>query len=322
MCESAISRRALLGRFLAATAAGSCLGNRGLVAAGTTPGGPYIDVHTHLGRTWNGQPAMTVDGLLGWMDAHNVARAVVLPLVSPESSSYLNLTEPALEAARKHPDRIIPFCCIDPRTSYTGGRAGLRSMLKDYVDQGAKGLGEHKAGLPIDHPKMMALYEVCDDLSLPILFHMDDLRGTDVPGLPGLDRVLKAFPKVPFIGHGPGFWASISGQLPPGGLGSYPKGPVGPGGALDRLFDAHTNLWGDLSAGSGANALARDREFGRAFLVRRGDRLLFGTDYLKPGQDVPQFDLLAGFDLPAPIRAGIERENATRLLGLKADGSP
>src|SRR5436190_17326467 len=102
---------------------------------------------------------------------------------------------------------------------------------------------------------MMALYEVCDDLELPVLFHSDDQRGTDAPGLPGLARVLAAFPKVAFIGHGPGFWASISGELDAKGLGGYPKGPVVPGGALDRLFDAHPNLWGDLSAGSGANAL-------------------------------------------------------------------
>jgi predicted TIM-barrel fold metal-dependent hydrolase len=279
-------------------------------------GGPYIDVHTHLGRTWNGNPPLTVDGLLRWMDDHNVAKAVVLPLVSPESSSYLNLTDQALDAARRHPERFVPFCCIDPRTSFGGGRAGLRAMIKEYVDQGAKGFGEHKAGLPIDHPKMMALYEVCDDLKLPVLFHCDNLRGTDAPGLPGLERVLSHFPKVPFIGHGPGFWASISATLTPEDLGGYPNGPVSPGGALDRLFDGHRNLWGDLSAGSGANALARDRAFAAGFLRRRADRLLFGTDYLKPGQDVPQFALLESFDLPPKPRAAIERENAARLLGL------
>lgn len=259
---------------------------------------------------------MTPDGLVRWMDENHVARAVVLPLVSPESSSYLNLTEPALAAAQRFPDRLVPFCCIDPRTSYGGGPAGLRAMLKDYVDQGARGFGEHKAGLPIDHPRMMDLYEVCDDLRLPVLFHTDDIRGTDAPGLPGLDRVLRSFPAVNFIGHGPGFWASISGDVGAGGLGGYPTGKVRPGGALDRLFDAHKNLWGDLSAGSGANAIGRDREFGGAFLVRRADRLLFGTDYLKPGQDVPQFALLASFELPADVRARIERGNATRLLGL------
>jgi hypothetical protein len=44
--------------------------------------------------------------------------------------------------------------------------------------------------------------------------------------------------------------------------------------------------------------------------------LLFGTDYLKPGQDVPQFELLAGIDLPTDARARIERGNAARLLKL------
>ena len=318
--ESTITRRQALGHLGVAT--GWCLASslaRGTEAA---TGGPYIDVHTHLGRTWNDGKILTVDGLLTWMDAHNVARSVVLPLVSPESSSYLSLTETALDAARLHPDRLIPFCSIDPRTSYKGGRAGLRGMLREYVDRGAKGLGEHKVGLPIDDPKMMSLYEVCEDLKLPVLFHMDDIRGTDVVGLPGLKRVLKSFPSVNFIGHGPGIWASISGDLAADQLGSYPEGKVVPGGALDQLFAANPNFWGDLSAGSGAGALRRDLTFAREFLIRRADRLLFGTDYLAPGQDVPQFEILASIDLPANVRARIERGNATGLLGLKPIETP
>ena len=306
--------------FLARTALTGLALSRAEVRAGLTTqtrsaGGPYIDVHTHIGRTWNGDRPLSADALVKWMDEHHVAKAVVLPLVSPESSSYLNLTEQAIEAARRFPDRLVPFCCIDPRTSYTGGRAGLRAMLKEYVDQGAKGFGEHKVGLPIDHPKMQAVYEVCGDLRLPVLFHMDNQRGTDQPGLSGLENVLKAFPAVQFIGHGPGFWASISGELTD--LGGYPTGPVKPGGALDRLFDAYSNLWGDLSAGSGAGALSRDLAFGQRFLIRRADRILFGTDYLKRGQKVPQFELMAGFDLPAEVRAKVERGNAAKLLGLK-----
>ena len=312
-------RRRFLRDTLATVAAASAF-DRGLLApvagAAEAVGGPYIDVHTHLGRTWNGDPPLTAEGLVRWMDEHNVAKAVVLPLVSPEASSYLNLTEQAMAGAKAFPDRLIPFCCIDPRTSYRYGRKGLVAMLKEYVDQGARGFGEHKVGLPIDHPQMMAAYEACGDLKLPVLFHCDDIRGTDQAGLPGLDRVLSAFPGVDFIGHGPGFWASISGDVTTEGLGAYPKAGVAPGGALDRLFDAHANLWGDLSAGSGANAIGRDREFGRGFLIRRADRLLFGTDYLKPGQDVPQFALLAGFALPDDVRTGIERGNAARLLKL------
>ena len=280
-------------------------------------GGPYIDVHTHVGRTWTGDPPLSPADLVRWMDRHNVSKAVVLPLVSPESSSYLNLTEQALDAAGKFPDRLIPFCCVDPRTSYTRGKAGLKSMVKEYADRGAKGFGEHKAGLPIDHPKMMDLYEVCDDLKLPVLFHMDTIRGTDAPGLPGLEKVLKTLPNAQFIGHGPGFWASISGGIGPDGLGAYPEGPVKAGGALDRLCGRYKNLWGDLSAGSGANAIGRDPGFGKAFLERYSDRILFGTDYLKEGQDVPQFDLLASLGLSPEILAKIERDNATKLLGLR-----
>jgi predicted TIM-barrel fold metal-dependent hydrolase len=280
-------------------------------------GGPYIDIHTHVGRVWNQYDPLPADALVQWMDANHVAKAIVLPLVSPESSSYLNLTEKAIEAATRFPDRLIPFCCIDPRTSYAGGRAGLRRILKDYVDQGAKGFGEHKAGLAIDDPKMRALYEVCDDLRLPVLFHMDAERGTDMPGLPGLENVLKSFPSVQFIGHGPGFWASISGEVTAQDFAGYPRGPIKPGGALDRLFDGYRNLWGDLSAGSGAGALSRDRAFAQQFLTRRADRILFGSDYLKPGQAVPQFELLASFDLPADVRAKIERGNAAKLLALK-----
>jgi predicted TIM-barrel fold metal-dependent hydrolase len=278
--------------------------------------GPYLDVHTHVGTTWNGDEPLLADGLVKWMDEHHVARAVVLPLVSPESSSYLNLTEQALGAAAKFPDRLVPFCCIDPRTSYRGGRAGLRAMLKKYVDRGARGFGEHKAGLPIGDPRMRALYEVCDDLRLPVLFHMDEQRGMDEPGLPGLESVLKAFPNVPFIGHGPGFWASISGDVTAREFAGYPAGPVKAGGALDRLFKTYPSIWGDLSAGSGSVAISRDRAFGREFLVRNADRLLFGTDYLKPGQYVPQFELLASYDLPAEVRAKIERGNAGWLFGI------
>jgi predicted TIM-barrel fold metal-dependent hydrolase len=315
MIETRSTRRGFLKTVAAAglaarTASGRCGESR------VERGGPYIDIHAHIGRTWTGDPPLSPEGLVRWMDEHNIARSVVLPLVSPESSSYLNLTEQALDATRRFPGRLIPFCCVDPRTSYTGGKAGLRSMIKDYVDQGARGFGEHKAGLPIDDPRMMDLYEVCAGLKLPVLFHMDNLRGTDRPGLPGLERVLKAFPTVNFLGHGPGFWASISGDVGEKDLGAYPKGAVKPGGALDRLMDAYPNLWGDLSAGSGAGALSRDREFARSFLVRRADRLLFGTDYLKPGQVVPQFEVLASIELPDEVRAKIERGNAVKLLGL------
>ena len=94
------------------------------------PAGRFVDVHTHLGQTWNTTTELTATNLLKWMDAHDVAEAVVLPLVSPESSSFLLTTEFVLAQTKPHRDRLIPFCCIDPRTSFSGGRNGLASMLR------------------------------------------------------------------------------------------------------------------------------------------------------------------------------------------------
>jgi predicted TIM-barrel fold metal-dependent hydrolase len=236
--------------------------------------------------------------------------------VNPEASSYPLTTDFVLEQTRPHRERLIPFCSIDPRTSYQGGHKGLVDMLKRYIDAGAKGFGEHKPGVPMNDSRNLALFKACGEVGLPVLFHLDNQRNTDLPGLPGLDHVLQTTPECTLIGHGPGFWASISGGLSKADLGGYPKGPVMPGGALDELMEKHTNLYGDLSAGSGASAISRDLAFGREFLIRRADRLMFGTDFLAPGQNVPQLELYRSLDLPAEVQAKIFRDNARRLLKL------
>jgi predicted TIM-barrel fold metal-dependent hydrolase len=87
---------------------------------------------------------------------------------------------------------------------------------------------------------------------------------------------------------------------------------------MDRLLGKYPNLFGELSADSGSGAIGRDKAFGRDFLVRRADRILFGTDYLSPGQAVQQFDVLRALDLPAEVEAKIARENAIRILALDA----
>jgi len=282
----------------------------------TYPPGRYVDVHTHVGQTWNSTVILSADELLGWMDASDIAQAIVLPLTSPESSSYLITTDYVLAQTRPHRDRLIPFCCLDPRTSYTGGHTGLVSILSRWIDQGAKGFGEHKPGVKIDDPRNMALYAACGELKLPVLFHLDEQRNMDAPGLPGLEKAIREHPETIFIGHGPGWWASISKDVKQADLGGYPTGAVVPGGAIEVLMDKYANLYGDLSAGSGASGISRDPKFGREFLIRRADRLMFGTDYLAPGQDVPQLSLYRQLDLPPEVQAKIFRDNARRLIKL------
>lgn len=279
------------------------------------PAGKFFDIHTHIGQEWGAKEKLTAKALLEWMDAHDIAQAVVLPLVNPESWDYPISTDYVLRETKPHRDRLIPFCAIDPRAIMLGAQA-KRDQLKKYQDAGCKGFGEHKPGVDMADPRNIELFQACADVGFPMLFHLDNSRNMDQPGLPGLEAVLKAVPEGIFIGHATGWWASISGGLEQGDLKGYPEGKIAPGGAVGRLFDTYPNLYGDLSAGSGSNALSRDPEFGRNFCIQYADRLLFGTDYLAPGQAVDQFRIFEEFKLPADVETKIFRNNARKLLGL------
>lgn len=279
------------------------------------PSGKYFDIHTHIGQAWGAKKKLTAKGLLEWMDLHEIAQAVVLPLVNPESWDYPISTDYVLRETKPHRDRLIPFCAIDPRVVMLGAQA-KRDQMKKYQDAGCRGFGEHKPGVEMADARNIALFQACADVGFPMLFHLDNIRNTDSPGLPGLETVLKEVPNGIFIGHATGWWASISGDLGADDLQGYPEGKVAAGGAVARLFDTYPNIYGDLSAGSGSNALSRDPEFGREFCMKYADRLLFGTDYLEPGQDVRQFDVLESFKLPEDVQAKIFRDNARQLLGL------
>lgn len=308
-----LSRRAFLGTALAAGVAASAHGQE---PEKTYPEGRFVDIHTHIGEGWGIRPGLTPDMLLKWMDEHSIAQAIVLPLVNPESWDHPITSGFVLRETEAHRDRLIPFCCIDPRQANLGSFKDKVGLLQRYKDAGVKGFGEFKPGTSMDDPRSLELFKACAEVGLPVLFHLDSVRNTDEPGLPKLAQVLEAVPNGNFIGHAPGFWASISGDATAEDLGGYPDRPVTPGGTLDRLFDTYPNIYGDLSAGSGANALMRDLDFAQEFVIRRADRLLFGTDYLAPEQKVPQFSLFENLELPEDVQAKVFRDNARTLLGL------
>ena len=320
MSNNHISRRAF-NRMAVIAAAASLMGTASSARAAekTYPEGNYFDIHTHLGKVWGNKPELTVDNLLRWMDYKSISQAAVLPLVSPESWDHIITTDYTLKQTRPFRERLIPFCSIDPRKHiYMSNVQAKIDRLKKYQDAGAKGYGEHKPGVEMDDPRNLEFFAACAELGMPVLFHLDNNRNTDKPGLPALEKVLQQIPDGVFIGHAQGWWASISGDVDQATLQKYPAGKVHPGGALDRLMEKYPNLYGDLSAGSGANAIKRDLEFGREFIIRRHDRLMFGTDYLAPEQKVPQFELYGEIldDLPQEVKDNVFRNNARRILGL------
>ncbi len=308
-------------RFLSSLAGFGLCGLRAVRAGSEATRSRYalFDVHIHLTQSWYGSQRgpVTAEYALRWMDAHGIEQAAVLPLVSPESFWYPVTTEFVLRETRPFRDRLFPFCAVDPRTLATHLTADrdLVDMLRRFRDAGAVGFGEHKPMLPIDDPLCLRLYNACRQVKLPVLFHLDNRANMDRPGLPGLAKVLAALPDLVMIGHGKGWWASISGNLTQADLHvGFPRGPVAPGGAIDALMDRFANLYGDLSS-SGAHAVLRDPQFGDAFLRRRADRLLFGTDlYDLTQKEFTQFTLFDRFRIPAEQADLIRGENARRLL--------
>jgi len=310
-------------RFLSTTAAALAASRTGKLAAGPDSSATQLfDIHVHLAHAWYGteRGPLTADMLIRWMDVHNIEQAAVLPLVSPEAFWYPISTDTVIKESRHYPDRLIPFCCIDPRTLATHLTTHVQvvDMLKRYQDAGVRGFGEHKALLPIDDPLNMKLYAACEEVGFPVLFHLDNRANMDKPGLPGLESILQTHPNLKMIGHGKGWWASIAGNLRQEDLHvGYPKGKIAPGGALDRLMKQYPNLYGDLSS-SGAHALLRDPEFGVAFVKRNRRQLLFGTDYYDLTQkDFLQFSLFQQLSIGEDDRKAVCWNNARQLLQLK-----
>lgn len=271
-----------------------------------------IDSHTHIGQVRLKGLPVTPERLVEYMDTHGIDQSVVLPLESPMSSHYLVTTREVLDAANRYPDRLIPFCSIDPRMFYRWGRDRYVTVLERYIDRGARGFGELKCDLPIDHERMQLLYELCADHDLPIVMHIDDFHCKDEVGLPATEEMIDTYSDVDFIMHAPGWWTHISADAE--ATDGYPDGPVEPGGRCDELLSEHPNLYADFSMGSGFNAITRDGAYGQEFLERHHEKLLFGSDYLYPGQEIMQFGFFEKFDLPTEAWENICYRNISRLL--------
>jgi len=268
-----------------------------------------IDIHTHLipnSEVSGYGPCVTASGLIAAMDAWGIAQAVVLPLESPECDTEYAVSAEVFASCEQHPDRLIPFVGVDPRAQQA------LAKIRRYHQRGAKGFGEHKCGLAMDDPRSMAVYRLCGELDLPVLFHMDPDLNRDEPGLPRLERALRECPDTVFIAHGPAWWSAISADDPHDG--SYPTGSVKPTGAADRLLSDYPNLCGDISADSGHNALTRDPVFTEGFLTRHWRKLLFGTDFFHSGDVPAQMEWLRSYPMADEWRAAIARGNTQRLL--------
>ncbi len=156
-----------------------------------------IDAHVHLGTTGN-KPKQTPEELLKNMDLAGVDKAVVFPFTE---GSFTN--EEILEFTTKYPERLIPFCSINP---YDGQVAfdHLEDCLKN---KGFKGIKLHPQGLGYalsDRKCTDPIFELLQKYNRPAIVHgAGDLLNNPLE----FDRVCRRFPKVNvMMAHSGYFW--------------------------------------------------------------------------------------------------------------------
>ena len=152
---------------------------------------------------------------------------------------------------------------------------GATGEIERYLKRGAKVIAEQKFGVECDSPEMQKIYELAQSYDVPVLMHWQFKMYNY--GFERFHRMLQKFPRVKFVGHAQTWWANIDKNHADQAV-LYPKGPVARGGLTDRYLSDYANMYGDLSAGSGLNALTRDEDFAREFVRRHRDKLLFGSD--------------------------------------------
>ncbi|HEX7086866.1 MAG TPA: hypothetical protein VF198_10915 [Vicinamibacterales bacterium] len=257
---------------------GSALGVLGL-AVGTRPGAaaePIIDIHQHLGYSGRPDPV-----LLAHQQALGVTTTILLPAGRPVSrpSTHDGVAN-GLQAEALGNEACQAFAAAH-RGAYRVGANEVPDVdeavatIESHLKRGAVVIGEQKFGIACDAPEMQRLYELAQEYDVPILMHWQ--HGMYNHGFERFHRMLEKYPRVTFIGHAQTWWGHIDRKHTDQTV-MYPKGPVTPGGLTDRYLSDYPNLYGDLSAGSGLNALTRDEDFTRDFLARHQDKLLFGSD--------------------------------------------
>jgi len=178
-------------------------------------GGPVLDTHLHL----RSDP----DACFTHMKGCGVTNAVLLTRDVDE--------EKAKQEVAKRPGVFVRSVTLDP--ARPDAADGLRAAIRG----GAVSIGELKHHLALDSPEMRRVFEIGAEFKVPVMMHIQTF-----PHFPGelpyntgydqFDKILRAYPKTNFVGHGDLFWANISADVPTDR--GYPSGPIKPGGRTDR----------------------------------------------------------------------------------------
>jgi len=226
-----------------------------------------------------------------------------------------------VDAVQLFRERFVPFFAPHPKKPTPVGR--LKMAMDMY---GVRGVGEWKFRVPIDDPDCVEVFRFAGENGMPVTLHMD------VPWLPdgqngfkkadfwyagtseNLVRAMEAAPDTVFLGHGPGFWRYIAADEK-SAPEMRPPAPMKDKGLLWDLMERYDNLYADMSAGSGYNALTRQPDGGEEFLTTFSSKVLFARDYF----DDNHRQHLQSLSLPDDVRNAVMGGNALRLVPIEVE---
>ena len=225
---------------------------------------PVLDIHQHT--NYSGR---TDDELIAHQRAMGIAKTILLPAGSKYGlAAGCGGNDTVVALAKAYPEKFLFFANELPDIPQT------KSVLEKFLKAGATGIGEQKFHVECDSKAMQLVADIARHHGVPVLMHFQ--YKTYNLGFERFYKMLDRYPTVNFIGHAQTWWGNIDKNHDQSVM--YPKGPVVPGGITDQLLSNYSNVYGDLSAGSGLNALLRDEDYARVFLKRHQDKLLYGSD--------------------------------------------
>ncbi len=268
---------------------------RDLARLGRTPPDlPIFDCHGHAGPYYNYSiPEPWIEGILRSMDSCGIQRMVIAPhlAICPDAEEGNRL---ALAMADKAPDRLLPYCTVNPRRP---GRE-IVSQLELCVASGrAVGVKLHPSlqGTPVGHEGYGPAFDYAEQYGRPVLVHA--WEGDDRCSPDAIARVAEQRPKVQIIlahsagAHGgmmrcvevarrlPNLWLEISGSSQPWGAIETLVGSLGP----ERVLFGSDTPFIDPRPKVGAVLFAGISDAAKRMILCENGPRLFGL----AGVDVP-----------------------------------
>lgn len=237
---------------------------------------PIIDIHQHIHYH-----ARTDEQMIAHQDAMGITTTILLPAGRPVNSPSTHQgVSNGLQAQVGGNAETYLFAKAHKK-NYRFGACAVPDApdaiyeLEKYLKLGAIIIGELKFGVDCDSPEMHKIYQLAQEYNVPVLMHWQ--HGMYNYGYDRFYKILEQYPRVTFIGHAQTWWANVD-KAHKDQTVLYPKGKITHGGLTDRYLSDYPNMYGDLSAGSGLNALTRDEEHAKWFLEKHQDKLLYGSD--------------------------------------------